>query len=169
MTYLLDVNALLALGFVYHVHHRRVEAWVRRARENSDDRVVLASCSITEIGFVRVASGGAALASSVGKAKEELLRLRCTKELVFLHDRVSVEYLPEWVSKPAQVTDGHLLQLARFHGARLATLDTGIPGAEWIADEPSGPMEVRDSSPRLPYGNHGEALQTHSSACLVLH
>jgi predicted nucleic acid-binding protein len=30
---------------------------------------------------------------------------------------------------PNKLTDGHLLELARHHGAKLATLDTGIPGA----------------------------------------
>lgn len=33
---------------------------------------------------------------------------------------------------PADVTDGHLLNLATHHGAKLATFDTGIPGAELI-------------------------------------
>ena len=28
MTYLLDVNALLALGYAAHVHHHRAEAWL---------------------------------------------------------------------------------------------------------------------------------------------
>jgi hypothetical protein len=34
-----------------------------------------------------------------------------------------------WANSPAQVTDGHLLQLAIAHGAVLATLDERIPGA----------------------------------------
>jgi hypothetical protein len=37
--------------------------------------------------------------------------------------------LPGWVDRPGQVTDGHLLELAVSHGAVLATLDQGIPGA----------------------------------------
>jgi uncharacterized protein len=49
MTYLLDANALVALGFVNHEFHDRVVSWLRA--QNSS---VLATCSITELGFVRV-------------------------------------------------------------------------------------------------------------------
>ena len=45
MTYLLDVNALLALGHTAHVHHESVAAWV--ATLGRED--VLATCSITEL------------------------------------------------------------------------------------------------------------------------
>ena len=31
------------------------------------------------------------------------------------------------------MTDGHLLELARAHGAALVTLDAGIPGALLVA------------------------------------
>ena len=40
MTYLLDVNALLALGHTAHVHHESVAAWV--ATLGRED--VLATC-----------------------------------------------------------------------------------------------------------------------------
>ena len=49
MTYLLDVNALVALGFVNHEFHDRVVSWLR-----AQNSLVLATCSITELGFVRV-------------------------------------------------------------------------------------------------------------------
>ena len=49
MTYLLDVNALVALGFIDHEFHGRLAAWVK-----SQNWPNLASCSITELGFVRV-------------------------------------------------------------------------------------------------------------------
>lgn len=49
MTYLLDVNALVALGFAHHEFHDRVAGWVRAQRFPP-----LATCSITELGFVRV-------------------------------------------------------------------------------------------------------------------
>lgn len=48
MIYLLDVKALVALGFVNHEFHDRV-AWVRAQNSSA-----LATCSITELGFVRV-------------------------------------------------------------------------------------------------------------------
>ena len=37
--------------------------------------------------------------------------------------------LPARVQTPAQTTDGHLLALAAKHGAELAALDPGLPGA----------------------------------------
>ena len=47
----------------------------------------------------------------------------------FLPDDVPGDRLPAWVQTPAKTTDGHLLALAAKHDAKLATLDTGIPGA----------------------------------------
>jgi predicted nucleic acid-binding protein len=55
MIYLLDVNALVALGFVNHEFHDRVVSWIRT--QNSP---ALATCSITESGFVRAAPQGRA-------------------------------------------------------------------------------------------------------------
>jgi bifunctional DNA-binding transcriptional regulator/antitoxin component of YhaV-PrlF toxin-antitoxin module len=49
MIYLLDVNALVALGFINHEFHSRVAHWVR-----ANNSPQLASCSITELGFLRV-------------------------------------------------------------------------------------------------------------------
>jgi hypothetical protein len=46
---------------------------------------------------------------------------------------VAVDKLPPYVRTPAQLTDGYLLELAKAHGAKLATLDAGIPGALRIA------------------------------------
>jgi predicted nucleic acid-binding protein len=51
MIYLLDVNALVALGFLNHEFHDRLARWVQS--QNSPN---LASCSITELGFVRAVS-----------------------------------------------------------------------------------------------------------------
>jgi predicted nucleic acid-binding protein len=37
------------------------------------------------------------------------------------------------VKRPKDTTDEHLLALATRHGAKLATLDASIPGAELIS------------------------------------
>jgi hypothetical protein len=42
--------------------------------------------------------------------------------------------MPKHVKKPADLTDGHLLELARAHNAQLVTLDSGIPGAVLIPE-----------------------------------
>jgi len=122
--YLLDVNALIALGIAHHAEHARVAQWVRGLR---GDR--LATCPITEIGFVRVTCGAAGLASDAAVARQLLAKLKAAAGIELLADRNGAANLPPWVLRSAQVTDGHLLALATRHGAQLATLDTGIRGA----------------------------------------
>jgi hypothetical protein len=49
------------------------------------------------------------------------------------------------VTKGGQTTDGHLLNLAKASGARLATLDQYIRGAELIpdfVDAPGAPLDL---------------------------
>jgi predicted nucleic acid-binding protein len=50
--YLLDVNVLVALGFLQHEFHERVANWVHTLASRGIPE--LATCSITELGFVRV-------------------------------------------------------------------------------------------------------------------
>jgi hypothetical protein len=126
MKYLLDVNALVAYGFRRHDFHDRVGAWIR-ARKG--DRFL--TCSITELGFVRVLGNVRAYGMDVAHAKSLLQELKAWKTfpLEFLPDGNDISALPAWVKSSAQTTDGHLVQLASANGAVLATLDEGIPGA----------------------------------------
>ena len=130
MTYLLDVNALLALAHASHTMHRRTGAWVKTLRRG--DR--LATCAITELGFVRIGPQ-ARLSPDVAGARELLAALRRSRRpsFVFLPDALGADTLPAWVRMPPQTTDGHLFALAAAHGARLVTFDEGIPGASVIA------------------------------------
>src|SRR6202035_3680061 len=125
MIYLLDVNALVALGFINHEFHGRLAAWVKS--QNSPN---LASCSITELGFVRVLAQAPAYGFTVAQARTLLLRLKegRTSRLTFIADEHDVSHLPGWVRAPKQITDGHLSKLASAKGANLATLDGSIPG-----------------------------------------
>lgn len=126
MRYLLDVNALLALAHTAHDHHARTEAWV--AALPARDR--LATCSITELGFVRIAPQ-ARLAPDVATARDLLAQLlrNPRRRFVRLADDLGADALPPWVQQPRQTTDGHLVILATTRRARLVTLDEGIPGA----------------------------------------
>ena len=126
MTYLLDVNALLALGHRSHVHHERVAAWV--ATLGRED--VLATSPITELGFVRIAPQ-ARLAPDVGAARGLLGQIRASTRPPFVRlvDGLGADALPDWADTPAATTDGHLSALAAERAARLATLDQGIPGS----------------------------------------
>ena len=72
MTFLLDVNALLALRYAAHVHHERVHQWVSRLpAENGRDCAIFATCRITELGFVRVGSGKAGYATNLDSARAD--------------------------------------------------------------------------------------------------
>ena len=129
MIYLLDVNALVALGFINHEFHPRVARWVRAKTSPH-----LASCSITELGFLRVLAQAPAYGFTVSQARSLLLRLKesPTCPLAFLPDGHDVSHLPGWVKAPKQITDGHLSDLAKANGALLATLDENIPGSYLI-------------------------------------
>src|SRR5579864_1051880 len=129
MTYLLDVNSLLALGLLDHEFHERVALWV--ARLAKDRTPELATCSITELGFVRVLGQAQQYRFSVVQARELLLLLKSGKSIrcTFIPDGHDIAHLPKWVKSPKQTTDGHLVELARASGAQLATLDGKIPGS----------------------------------------
>jgi uncharacterized protein len=130
MKYLLDVNALVALGFGNHEFHPRVTSWLR-AQEFPD----LATCSITELGFVRVLVQAPAYGLTIAQARTVLLRLKAasTPPFTFIADDHDISDLPAWVKTPKQITDGHLVKLASTNGRLLATLDGRIPGAYLIA------------------------------------
>jgi toxin-antitoxin system PIN domain toxin len=128
MTQLLDVNALLALVHQTHQHHSRAMRWLAKLQEKS--RPCLATCAITELGFLRV-SVQAGFLSDVATARAALAAFKTSpgSDFIFLPDDLGADRLPRYVTKPGQVTDGHLLELARAHRAQLVTLDTGIPDA----------------------------------------
>ena len=129
MRYLLDVNALVALGFASHEFHARVASWMR-ARQFP----TLATCSITELGFIRVLAQAPAYGFTVAQARSLLLRLKeaDVSRFTFIPDDHDVSRLPTLVKTPKQITDGHLAKLASANGGVLATLDGKIPGAYLI-------------------------------------
>jgi predicted nucleic acid-binding protein len=127
--YLLDVNALIALGFLEHEFHERVARWVLSLREGAP--YTLLTCAITELGFVRVLSQAQQYGLTVAEPKMLLMKLR--KQTIvpfeFIADDHDVSRLPAWAKMGRQITDGHLAALARAHDSILATLDERIPAA----------------------------------------
>jgi len=130
--YLLDVNTLLALGVREHEFHQRAALWMKKL--STADR--LASCAITELGFLRVLLQVSWFGFSMAQGRRLLGELKKADELkwVFLEDNRSATELPRWVTRPKQITDGHLLGLARATGGTLATFDKGIPRAFLVPD-----------------------------------
>ena len=121
---LLDVNALIALAWDSHVHHAAMRAWF-----TANGSAGWATCPITESGFVRVSSNPIVLpcAIGVGAARGVLSALRAHPGHRFLSDDVSMgdSDVPA-IAGYGQVTDVHLLALARRRGVRLVTFDASI-------------------------------------------
>src|SRR5579863_8863536 len=129
MRYLLDVNTLIALVVLEHEFHARVAGWVKRLRASGGPD--LATCSMTELGFVRVLGQAQQYGLSIAQARELLLKVKNSDGMrwIFIPDDRDISRLPRWVRTPRQTTDGHLADLARANEAVLATLDRRIPGA----------------------------------------
>jgi toxin-antitoxin system PIN domain toxin len=122
---LLDVNALVALAWDSHVHHATMRAWFSENHSSG-----WATCPLTESGFVRVSSNPKVLPSpiGVGAARGVLAALRAVGGHQFLIDDVSIggdDDVPQIVGH-RQVTDAHLLTLARRRGVALVTFDAAL-------------------------------------------
>jgi toxin-antitoxin system PIN domain toxin len=121
---LLDVNALVALAWDSHVHHAATRTWFA-----ANAAAGWATCPLTESGFVRVSSNLVVLPSAIGveDARRVLASLRSVGGHRFLVDDVSMTDgdVPPLVGH-RQVTDAHLLTLARRNEVRLVTFDGGV-------------------------------------------
>jgi toxin-antitoxin system PIN domain toxin len=133
------------------VHHQPALSWFRRRGGQP-----WATTPFTESGFVRVSSNVSAIPAAVTPAEAMVLleRMREVFEHRFLSDDVPLvvgAYLDvERVGSYRQVTDAHLLAVARRHGATLATLDRGIAalaGGKDVALVPLGQSGSQATEP----------------------
>jgi toxin-antitoxin system PIN domain toxin len=127
MRALLDINVLIAVLDVDHVHHARSRSWLRAHASHG-----WASCPITQNGCIRVMSQAAYpnpvppaavighLAGAAGHPRHQFW-----PDDVSLLDASTVD--AQRVHGPRQVTDLYLVALAVKHGGRLATFDGAIP------------------------------------------
>jgi hypothetical protein len=120
---LLDVNALVALAWDSHVHHAAIRKWF-----GANAKGGWATCPLTESGFVRVSSNPVVLPSAIGveDARGVLAALRAVGAHRFLVDDVSLTDgdVPTLVGHQ-QVSDAHLVTLARRNETKLVTFDGG--------------------------------------------
>jgi len=125
VSYLLDVNALVALIWASHVDHDRAMRW----REGK----TLTLCPLTELGFLRV-STSPAFNARMTDARQALRAFIEEESPGFI--AADVRALTG-VEPPhsRSTTDYYLANLAAKHGLKLATFDRGIehPAAEGIA------------------------------------
>lgn len=103
MKYLLDVNALIAYGYRKHDFHGRVGVWIR---SRMSDRFL--TCSITELGFVRVLGNIRAYGMNVAEARSLLMELKAWSALPleFVPDGIDVSVMPKWVKTPLRLRMG---------------------------------------------------------------
>jgi uncharacterized protein len=127
MRALLDVNVLIALLDVDHVHHAPARAWLAQNIEAG-----WASCPLTQNGCIRIMSQRAypgALPASAVAAR--LRAATATAWHAFWPDSLSLlaDDVLDWngVLASRHVTDLYLLALAVRNGGRLVTLDRGVP------------------------------------------
>ncbi len=128
MTDLLDVNLLISLAWHNHVHHRSAQKWFR-----GRSSLPWATTPVTESGFVRLSSNRVVIPTGVtpSEALALLSRIRQVEGHVFLPDDLELVvgkgHVPAGrIVGHRQVTDAHLLAVARRHKARLATLDRAV-------------------------------------------
>ncbi|MGD9616175.1 MAG: TA system VapC family ribonuclease toxin [Alphaproteobacteria bacterium] len=124
MTYLPDVNVLIALIDPTHVTHDAAHKWFTATGAAS-----WATCPLTENGVIRVVGhpnypNSAGSPAAVGPI---VARLRTLPGHVFWADDLSLVDSPvvdiTRVTMPAQVTDTYLLALAVARNGKLATFD----------------------------------------------
>ncbi|MEQ1526132.1 MAG: TA system VapC family ribonuclease toxin [Gallionella sp.] len=124
MTYLLDVNVLIALIDPAHIQHDAAHDWFAAYGKKA-----WATCPLTQNGVVRIV-GHARYPNSPGTpaAVAQLMTSLCALSgHVFWPDDISLfdnkKVNPTRLLSSAQVTDSYLLALACVHGGKLATFD----------------------------------------------
>jgi hypothetical protein len=109
--------------------HDRVAHWIQ-----AETLPVTLTCSITELGFVRMLSNASAYGFTVAHTQAPLKQLKESPVYMFalIADQNGASLLPDWVKVSLQTADVDPVQLAKTHGAVLATLDANIPGVFMI-------------------------------------
>jgi len=123
MTFLLDVNVLMALLWENHEHHQVARAWFREITD-------FATCPVTQLGFARVSSHPAlGYSMSPDQAFSVLRTFLADARHRFISDDLSCEdrvVRTDLMASANQVTDHYLVALARKHSFTLATFDESL-------------------------------------------
>ncbi len=128
MSYLIDVNVLLATGWLSHMHCQHVRSW--QAAQSA-----FATCPLVQMGFVRV-SMSPAFGVGFAEARDSLQASLRRGNHQFVIDDLQGSGLPT-LTGYKEVTDAHLVLVAKRHGLKLATLDKPLctkPWAQGIAE-----------------------------------
>ena len=146
MTFLLDLNLLLALAWPSHVHHDAAHKWFEREASPG-----WATCPLTQLGFVRLSSNPAFTSDAVSPpAALSLLRdITAMDGHQFWSDDVDCVSAAFSggirLSGHRQVTDAYLLSLARARSGCLATLDRRMSRIVPESDRPDPHLHIVDA------------------------
>ena len=130
---LLDINVLVALLDLDHLHHARARSWLQREASSG-----WASCPLTQNGCVRIMSQPK-YPNPLPPAEviERLREATATSYHEFWPDDLSI--LDQSIVNharihgPKQVTDVYLLALAVKRAARFVTFDAAVPVSAVVA------------------------------------
>ena len=149
VTFLLDVNVLLALWVPTQQDHQKVTAWF-----HSEGASQWATCPITQAGFVRLASNPALTpdALSVTEALDLVAANLKHPGHVFWADSLDVPSCLSLCRKGLQgyrqITDAYLVGLAIHKQAYLVTLDRSIASLLPAAERSSNRVIDLSAGPR---------------------
>jgi toxin-antitoxin system PIN domain toxin len=127
VTFLLDVNVLVAIAWPTHDAHERVRRWLTRHAKDE-----WATCPFTETGFVRIVSNPAFSPHALTPRQAAALlnsNLKHPGHRFWSSDigfSQAAAAFQERVRGHQQITDAYLLGLTLHKRGRLVTLDTGI-------------------------------------------
>jgi toxin-antitoxin system PIN domain toxin len=135
MTYLADVNVLVALAVIGHAHHNTAAAWFE---DSTDDEAAI--CRVTQAGFLRLLTNHRVMGENVvrpGRAWE-------IYDALFEHGRIGFFSEPpgleaSWRTAarhphtgPNFWTDAYLAAFASAAGFDVVTFDRGFPRHQGI-------------------------------------
>jgi hypothetical protein len=126
MTFLLDVNVLMAVLWENHEHHQVARVWLRRITD-------FATCPVAQLGFARVSSHPAlGYSMSPDQAFSVLRAFLADGRHHFVPDDLSCEdraLRTDLIVSANQVTDHYLVEVARKRRFTLAAFDEPLAHA----------------------------------------
>lgn len=131
MSYLLDVNILLAYAWQTHQEHRAIRTWF-------DMQSAYTTCPMAELGFLRV-SRTPGFRASLADAQSMLNEITARAGARFIPDDLPARDVGGFASYP-EATDAYLVALARSHRLKLATLDERLCAKPWATGVAVNPL-----------------------------
>jgi predicted nucleic acid-binding protein len=131
MSHLIDVSLLIACGWASHENHVRANRWLDRQDE-------FFTAPSVQMGFLRV-SMCSAYGATYDEASKILSGILTLSSHHFVSDSIQVKDLPLLTSRH-DVSDAHLVSLAKHHRLKFATLDNTLCQKLWAASTAINPL-----------------------------